>query len=136
YNFSVWFKLKDKTYAGTVTTLIGLFVTLLGNYFLIPIMGYEGSAWTSLLCYATMAIVCYFWGKHHFPVPYRIVQDTAYLLSSFALVYAITTWVQLETFWVTTLVRNILFLASLAFVIYLERKQLKQFFFKATTAKN
>jgi O-antigen/teichoic acid export membrane protein len=136
YNFSVWFKLKDKTYAGTVTTLIGLFVTLLGNYFLIPIMGYEGSAWTSLLCYATMAIVCYFWGKHHFPVPYRIVQDTAYLLSSFALVYAITTWVQLETFWVTTIVRNILFLASLAFVIYLERKQLKQFFFKATTAKN
>jgi hypothetical protein len=64
------------------------------------------------------------------------VQDTAYLLSSFALVYAITTWVQLETFWVTTIVRNILFLASLAFVIYLERKQLKQFFFKATTAKN
>jgi O-antigen/teichoic acid export membrane protein len=127
YNFSVWFKLKDKTYVGTVTTLIGLAVTLIGNYLLIPIMGYEGSAWASLACYTGMAIVCYLWGKKYFSVPYKLATDAAYLVGSFALVYAITYFVQLDSLWYTALIRNALFIVFIALILYAERKEMKQF---------
>jgi O-antigen/teichoic acid export membrane protein len=127
YNFSVWFKLTDRTYAGTITTLVGVSITLVANYWLIPIAGYEGSAWASLACYTGMAIVCYLWGKKYFSVPYKLVTDGTYLLGSFALVYAITQFVQLGNFWYTALIRNALFLVFIAFILYAERKEWKQF---------
>jgi O-antigen/teichoic acid export membrane protein len=132
YNFSVWFKLTDRTYAGTITTLVGVAITLAGNYWLIPIAGYEGSAWASLACYTGMAIVCYMWGKKHFPVPYRLATDSAYLLGSFALVFAITHFVLLHNLWYTALIRNALFLVFIAFILYNERKEWKQFLRKTT----
>ena len=124
YNFSVWFKLTDKTYVGTITTLIGLLITLVGNYFLIPIMGYEGSAWTSLLCYGTMAIICYWWGRTHYPIPYPILKDVFYLLASFFLVYLIKNYVIAESFWKDFFLKNTVFLAYLFVIFFVERKTL------------
>jgi hypothetical protein len=71
--------------------------------------------------------VCYIWGKKNFPVPYRLATDGIYLLGSFALVYAITHFVQLHNFWYTALIRNALFLVFIAFILYAERKEWKQF---------
>jgi O-antigen/teichoic acid export membrane protein len=135
YNFSVWFKLKDKTYAGTLTTLVGLMVTLVGNYFLIPLMGYEGSAWTSFLCYATMAIVCYLWGKHHFPVPYTIVKDGSYLIVSFLLVYAIQFYIHHANFWISILLKNGVFICFLLIIFWIEKKPLLAYLQRKTFNK-
>ena len=54
YNLSVWFKLTDKTYYGTIITVGGAIITIAANYVLIPIAGYLGSSWATLLCYFSM----------------------------------------------------------------------------------
>jgi O-antigen/teichoic acid export membrane protein len=56
YNFSVWFKLTNQTYYGTLITLLGAGVTIGGNFLLIPVAGYMGSSIAALLCYFTMAV--------------------------------------------------------------------------------
>src|SRR5690606_36709852 len=44
YNLSVWFNLTDRTYYGTIITIGGTLITVIANYFLIPVAGYEGSS--------------------------------------------------------------------------------------------
>ncbi len=79
YNFSVWFKLTDRTYYGTIITVGGAILTILLNYILIPIAGYMGSSWASLLCYFVMAASCYIVGQRYYPIPYKNWQSAAYI---------------------------------------------------------
>ncbi len=88
-NLSVWFKLVDRTIVGTYISLIGAAITVSVNFILIPVIGYFGSAIASVLCYGSMAAICYFWGKPHFPVPYRWTGILIYLAISLALIYGI-----------------------------------------------
>lgn len=80
YNFSVWFKLTDKTYYGTFITLGGALITVSLNFLLIPLFGYMGSSWASLACYLGMATACYVLGQKHYPIPYKLAAGTGYLL--------------------------------------------------------
>lgn len=82
YNFSIWFKLTDKTYYGTLITIFGALVTILGNYLLIPYAGYTGSSWAAFLCYFSMSALCYLTGQKNYPIPYTILQGTGYILFS------------------------------------------------------
>ena len=91
YNFSVWYKLTDKTYFGTVITLIGMAITIAANYLLIPVAGYEGSAVAALLCYAGMTAICYASGQRFYPIPYTINRDLMYIAVTVALVYLVQT---------------------------------------------
>jgi O-antigen/teichoic acid export membrane protein len=81
-NLSVWYKLTDKTYAGTVITFLGAAITLVSNFLLIPIWGYMGAAITTLFCYAGMAIIAYIWGQKHYPIPYQLGSALFYLILS------------------------------------------------------
>ncbi|HEY5691192.1 MAG TPA: polysaccharide biosynthesis C-terminal domain-containing protein, partial [Cyclobacteriaceae bacterium] len=87
YNFSVWFKLVDKTYYGTFITIGGAILTITLNFALIPIGGYSGSSWASLVCYFSMAVACYFTGQRHYPIPYKIKAGFGYILLSILLVF-------------------------------------------------
>lgn len=89
YNMSVWFKLTDKTYFGTYITLLGVLITVAGNYFLIPLAGFMGSSVAALLCYGSMTIICYVLGQRHFPIPYSIGKDFLYIICSFVLVMVV-----------------------------------------------
>lgn len=89
YNFSVWFKLTDKTYFGTLITIFGMIITIGANYLLIPIAGYEGSAIAALLCYVAMTMVCYIAGQRFYPVPYQVGSGLAYILVTLALLYGV-----------------------------------------------
>lgn len=89
YNFSVWFKLTDKTYYGTIITVVGMVITIAANYFLIPIAGYEGSAVAALLCYAGMTAICYFAGQRYYPIPYGINKALMYIGVTMLLVYSV-----------------------------------------------
>lgn len=86
-NLSVWYKLTDKTYAGTVITFAGAAITIASNWLLIPFMGYMGAAATTLLCYSGMAIIAYFWGQKHFPVPYHVKSALFYLTLASGLIW-------------------------------------------------
>jgi O-antigen/teichoic acid export membrane protein len=72
YNFSIWYKLDDKTRFGAYISGGGVIVTLLVSIFLIPEMGKAGSAWAALACYGFMATACYVLGRKYFPIPYDL----------------------------------------------------------------
>lgn len=89
YNFSVWFKLTDKTYYGTIITLAGMVITIVANYILIPLQGYEGSAVAALLCYLGMTAMCYFLGQRFYPIPYAMTRGLSYILFTVVLLYGV-----------------------------------------------
>lgn len=72
FNLSIWYKLSSKTHWGAWLSLIGAAITVVLNILLIPLMGYMGAAWATLLCYAAMMGISYYIGQKHYPVPYDI----------------------------------------------------------------
>jgi O-antigen/teichoic acid export membrane protein len=123
YNFSVWFKLTDKTYFGTIITVGGAIITVAGNYFLIPLMGYTGSSWAALLCYSFMATSCYFFGQRYFPVPYQILKGLAYIAFTVALVYVVQA-VSIPNQWLATSFHTITIISFVGIIYLIERKGL------------
>jgi O-antigen/teichoic acid export membrane protein len=87
-NLSVWFKIKDKTQYGSYFAGIGAIITLCGNLLLIPVLGFLGSALSSLFCYLTMSLLCYLYGKKYFPVPYQFSPLFIHLIIGIALIVA------------------------------------------------
>lgn len=82
YNVSTWYKLTDKTNIGAIISIVGALVTILANILLIPVFGYSGAAWATLICYSAMLLMSYLTGKHHFPVPYSISRILFYIVLS------------------------------------------------------
>ncbi len=99
YNFSVWFKITDKTYFGTLFTAGGALITVLANYLLIPVLGYLGSALAALLCYAGMAAACYIFGQKYFPVPYTTGKSLLHIVCAVGYSYLVT-WYNFESTWI------------------------------------
>ncbi len=89
YNTSVWFKLTGKTHIGTIITLIGVAITILGNYWLIPALGYLGSSWAALACYFSMTAICYWLGQKYYPIPYTIGKDLCYIIITMLMIYSV-----------------------------------------------
>jgi O-antigen/teichoic acid export membrane protein len=52
-------------------SIFGAVITIIGNFILIPVLGYLGSALVTLLCYLLMTLASLFWGQKHFFVPYN-----------------------------------------------------------------
>ena len=94
YNLSIWYKLTSKTKWGAWLSIFGALVTLVFNFCLIPILGYMGAAWTTLICYASMMILSYCMCQKHYPVPYDVR----------AFVYHIS--LALFMWWISLLIRN------------------------------
>lgn len=72
YNLAVWYKITAQLKYGIGITMVGVVITLAINYFFIPAYGIYASAWATLICYATMMVLCFFYGQKHFPVPYNV----------------------------------------------------------------
>lgn len=121
YNLSVWFKLTDKTYWGSIITLLGVIITIAGNFILIPIMGFMGSALAALLCYSVMAITCYFVGQRNYPIPYTVTRDMGYIIFTYA-VLTLVNKVVIDNQWLATGFHAVVILAFLAFIYLIERK--------------
>ena len=85
FNLSIWFKLTDKTFSGTIISIIGATVTLLCLFILVPKIGYLGAAIAHLACYTVMMLVSYFWGQKVFPVPYQVGRIVFYIIFAIGL---------------------------------------------------
>jgi O-antigen/teichoic acid export membrane protein len=125
YNFSVWFKLTDRTYYGTFITIGGVIVTIVANYLLIPVAGYLGSALAALLCYAGMTGICYVLGQKFYPIPYHIRKGIAYIILTTILVYVVNS-VEIPNQIVATVLHLAVVLAYVLFVYLIEGKSLKE----------
>ncbi len=75
YNLSVWYKLTDKTKFGAYISIVGAIITLVLNILWIPIYGYTGSAWATLIVYAIMVLISYMLGRKHYPIPYDLISS-------------------------------------------------------------
>lgn len=80
YNLSIWYKLTHRNWAGARITLIGAAITILLNVWWIPLYGYVGSAWATLVCYAYMMVASYIMGQRHYPVPYAAQKIVGYMV--------------------------------------------------------
>lgn len=85
YNFSVWYRLKDRTSLGAWISMAGAGITILLNLFLIPRFGYTGAAWVTLVCYAFMSWATWQTGRKYYPVPYPMARMFWYALSALGL---------------------------------------------------
>ena len=82
HNLSVWYKLTDRTKLGMYISIIGAIITIGLNLWLIPMIGFMASAYTTLAAYGTMMLVSYYFGRKYYPVPYNIKSIFLYLLIS------------------------------------------------------
>ncbi|MEN8139011.1 MAG: oligosaccharide flippase family protein [Bacteroidota bacterium] len=78
-SLSVWYKINDKTRYGAIFSIIGAIITVLINIWLIPKMGYYGSAWATLAAYGSMMLMSYFVGQKIYPIPYNLKKISLYL---------------------------------------------------------
>lgn len=125
YNFSVWFKLTDKTHWGTIISILGAIITIAANYVLIPHFGYEGSSAATLLCYFSMTVICYVFGQKYFPIPYNILKSGTYVVATVALVYVVNAFAIANT-WLALSFHAGVIAVYLGAIFFLEREGLRQ----------
>lgn len=90
YNLSVWYKLTQKTQWSVYIALIGAGITILINLFGIPFYGMMASVYATLLCYAVMMILSYYFGQKFYPIPYRIKNLLFYIFFAIGLIIVLT----------------------------------------------
>lgn len=90
-NLSIWYKLSGKTYHGAILTGIGALLTILSNIILIPLMGYIGAAYATLICYFSIMILSWFYGRKYLPIPYQKGKFILYTSTAVGL-YFLSVW--------------------------------------------
>ncbi len=125
YNFSIWYKLTDRTVYGAIISSIGAIITISLSFVLIPLIDIEGSAWATLACYSFMATACYFVGKKYFPVPYdmrRIITLVMLALATYGISFFVNTLVDGPLG--ITLTINTILMTGFVWVVYSLEKEL------------
>ncbi len=130
YNLSIWYKLTDKTRLGALVSFGGAVITLILNWLWIPTYSYIGSAWATLICYFSMAVMSYWLGQKYYPVAYPLRRITSYLALSLT-VFIVSEMVN-DAFlsppsvYLTLLINTILFGGYLFIVFKMEEKAIKK----------
>ncbi len=120
HNLSVWYKITDRTKFGAYISVFGAIVTLGLNFWLIPIIGYKGSAIATLAAYVSMVVLSYFYGRKYYPIPYNLKKIGIYLVIS-----VLFTAVYFYQFRENYFIGIPLLLSFIVIVFLLERKELK-----------
>lgn len=126
YNLSIWYKLKNKNLTGAAITLGGALITVVFNWFFIPVWGYMACAIATLLCYGFMMVTSYLLGQKYYPIPYAWKKLLSYIVISvllFLVHYTVRSYS--ANIWITHGVGiGLLFLFTF-FVLQVERKEFK-----------
>jgi O-antigen/teichoic acid export membrane protein len=129
YNLSIWYKLTGKTSWGAWLSIIGAIITLVLNFWWIPlssehlIYGYYGSAWATFICYGLMMILSYLIGQKYFPVKYNLIKFFGYLGLS-VLLYSFSIFVNPEALIIRTFYHTFLLLIFICVVYVIEKPRL------------
>ena len=120
YNLSTWYKVTDKTYVGTIISWVGAGLTIAFNIIFIPIIGFMASAWATLLAYATMMVVSYFWGQKYYKIPYKTRKIAIYMAMSVG--FSVMNYYFFNS---SIIIGNILLLIYIAVAIFIEKSSLE-----------
>ncbi|HLP74124.1 MAG TPA: polysaccharide biosynthesis C-terminal domain-containing protein [Bacteroidales bacterium] len=131
YNLSVWYKLTGQTVWGAWFSVIGAVITLILNFWWIPLSpdhffhGYYGSAWATFICYASMMVISYIVGQKYFHIRYNIPKILGYLGSA-VLLYFLTVLVRIDNRILSIAFHTLLLIIFCAGVITVEKPDLKK----------
>jgi O-antigen/teichoic acid export membrane protein len=87
FNLSIWYKLKDLTKYGTYIAFVGTAFSLTLNCLLVPVFGYVGAAWASVISYFIMMLVSFLLEKKYFAIPYDYFSIAFYFGIAFILYF-------------------------------------------------
>ena len=124
YNLSIWYKLSNLTRFGAVIAVIGAVITLAMNFILVPVYGYEGSAWATLICYFTMMVISYFMGRRHYKIPYHVGSIVFYLLLAIGIFMA-AKFIHYPGMFYKYLFNSLFLLAFIAVIFFREKIRLR-----------
>jgi len=126
YNLAVWYKVTDKTIYGAYITAFGAIITLVLNRILVPYFGYMGAAWTTLVCYFSIMVFCYFAGQKYYPVAYPVKRLSLYFLLALGL-YFLMNALPIESLILRLIVNTVILLGYIAVVMKFDiYKMIKQ----------
>ncbi len=120
YNLAIWYKLNDLTKYGAIIALIGAAITVVLNIILIPHIGYLGSAWATFICYLSMVVISYFWGRKHYKVPYDLKNITVYFIVA-GVLFAISMMIDFKSIYVSLAINTLLLIAFVYFAAEREK---------------
>ena len=122
YNFSIWYKLVDKTSFGAYISIGGAVITLVVSIYYLPKIGYIASAWAALCCYAFMSMAAVITGRRFYPIPYPYVRMILYILFALA-VYLVSDFLrgQIDGFIPRLAINTLLLALYCGAIAYFER---------------
>jgi O-antigen/teichoic acid export membrane protein len=85
FNLSIWYKLSDKTYWGTVFSIIGFIIIIVFNILFIPKYSYYACAWASFIGNGVIMLFSYFAGQKNYHIHYDLKTIGIYALLAGAL---------------------------------------------------
>lgn len=109
YNLSVWYKLSDRTQFGAYISLLGACITIVLNLLFIPIAGYMGAAFATLVCYFTMCAMSYYYGNKYYPIQYPLGSIFFYIALATIIIFI------LSNIYVSFILKCILSVSSVVF---------------------
>jgi O-antigen/teichoic acid export membrane protein len=121
-NLSIWYKLSDRTLMGAGVSLFGAGLTIGLNLYWIPLLGYMGSAYATLICYAVMAALSYVLGQKYYPVAYDMKSVLGYMTLGIGL-YLASTELQPLLRWQSGCLASALMLLYLLITLLFELRQ-------------
>ena len=80
FNLSFWYKREEKTKYAAYITFLGLGVTLVLSFLLVPKFGFRGAAWVRLAAEAAMVVWSYTLCRKHYPIPYDLKRIGEYVV--------------------------------------------------------
>lgn len=133
FNLSIWYKLNGETRFGAYLTVYGALVTLILNFLWIPTSGffggYMGSAWATLICYASMTVISYYMGQKKYPIPYDLSRILGYLFISLTL-FALSKFIHTDSLALELVLKNSLLLTFILIAFRFEKHNLGFFLSK------
>jgi len=128
YNFSIWYKLADKTIWGAYISTGGALITIFLNILLLPYLGKAGSAWAMLCCYLFMTLACYWSGQKYYAIPYPLAKMMRYILIAIGF-YVISLWVETllpDNIFLVLSINTLLLMTYLGLIYLMDGREIKK----------
>lgn len=120
YNQSIWYKLSGKTKFGAYIGIFGAAITILLNYIWIPVYGYMGSAWATLICYVSMMLLSFILSRKHYPIKYNLPKVFLYLGLAFGLYFG-STYFNFDSSIIKYSINSLIIIGFVGIIYLLER---------------
>lgn len=121
FNLSIWYKLTGQTRFGAYLSIVGAIITLILNFWWIPIFGYMGSAWATLICYASMMVASYLFGQKYYHIKYHLKRNLFYIFYAIV-IYVISAILPIESVVLRVFINTLLLAVYIIPIYFIEKK--------------